>query len=132
MFLTNVRPGQLKNRASISTRHAINPKMIYASVGFGLEGDERDKPGFDTAAFWADRHWLDDDAQGASRCRCLAVGDYITGIGTASGILAALLRAQKTGKGTLVQFPRAVGAYVVGSDFSTFMRYGRIARSPAP
>ena len=55
VFLTNVRPGQLEKQGlDFETLHAINPKMIYASVtGFGLEGDERDKPGFDTAAFWA-------------------------------------------------------------------------------
>ena len=47
VFLTNVRPGQLEKQGlDFDTLHAINPKMIYASVtGFGLEGDERDKPG---------------------------------------------------------------------------------------
>ena len=66
VFLTNVRPGQLEKQGlDFETLHAINPKMIYASVtGFGLEGDERDKPGFDTAAFLGKiRHWLDDDPQ---------------------------------------------------------------------
>jgi len=60
----------------------------------------------------------------------VAVGDHITGISTASGILAALLKARDTGQGTLVEGSLVrSGAYVVGSDFSTYMRYGRIARS---
>ena len=68
--------------------------------------------------------------KGACPFRCGLCGDHITGISTASGILAALLRAQKTGKGTLVESSLVrSGAYVVGSDFSTYMRYGRIARS---
>ncbi len=134
VFLTNVRPGQLEKQGlDFKTLHAINSKMIYASVtGFGLEGDERDKPGFDTAAFWAKSGigWMM-TPKGASPVPLrVAVGDHITGISTASGILAALLRAQKTGKGTLVESSLVrSGAYVVGSDFSTYMRYGRIARS---
>ena len=106
VFLTNVRPGQLEKQGlDFDTLHAINPKMIYASVtGFGLEGDERDKPALIRRRFGQIRHWLDDDPQRASPVPLrVAVGDHITGISTASGILAALLRAQKTGKGTLVE-----------------------------
>ena len=55
VFLTNIRPGGLE-RAGLDydTLKDINPKLIYASVsGYGLEGAERDRPGFDMAAFWA-------------------------------------------------------------------------------
>ena len=53
VFLTNVRPSQLKEQGlDFDTLKLINPKLVYASVtGFGLEGEEADKPGFDTAAF---------------------------------------------------------------------------------
>ena len=53
VFLTNVRPGQLKQQGlGFEALSKINPKLVYASVtGFGLEGEEADKPGFDTAAF---------------------------------------------------------------------------------
>ena len=42
VFLTNVRPGQLKQQGlDFDTLSKINPKLVYASVtGFGLEGDE--------------------------------------------------------------------------------------------
>jgi crotonobetainyl-CoA:carnitine CoA-transferase CaiB-like acyl-CoA transferase len=113
--------------------HKINPKMVYASVtGFGLEGDERDKPGFDTAAFWAKSGigWMM-TPKGASPVPLrVGVGDHVTGISTATGILAALLKARESGKGTLVEGSLVrSGAYAVGSDFGTYMRYGRIARS---
>ncbi len=134
VFLTNVRPRQLTNQGlDYNALKAINGKLIYASVtGFGLEGDERDKPGFDTAAFWAKSGigWMM-TAKGTSPVPLrVAVGDHITSISTASGILAALLKSRETGKGTLVESSLVrAGAYVVGSDFSIYMRYGRIARS---
>jgi crotonobetainyl-CoA:carnitine CoA-transferase CaiB-like acyl-CoA transferase len=134
VFITNVRPAQLEKQGlDFASLNKINPKMVYASVtGFGLEGDERDKPGFDTAAFWAKSGigWMM-TPKGASPVPLrVAVGDHITGISTASGILAALLKARDTGQGTLVEGSLVrSGAYVVGSDFSTYMRYGRIARS---
>ncbi len=134
VFVTNVRPSQLENQGlDFDTLHKINPKMVYASVtGFGLEGDERDKPGFDTAAFWAKSGigWMM-TPKGASPVPLrVGVGDHVTGISTATGILAALLKARESGKGTLVEGSLVrSGAYAVGSDFGTYMRYGRIARS---
>ena len=122
VFITNVRPAQLEKQGlDFATLNKINPKMVYASVtGFGLEGDERDKPGFDTAAFWAKSGigWMM-TPKGASPVPLrVAVGDHITGISTASGILAALLKARDTGQGTLVEGSLVrSGAYVVGSDF---------------
>ena len=55
VFLTNVRPGQLKKQGlDYDSLKLLNEKLVYASVtGFGLEGEEADKPGFDTAAFWS-------------------------------------------------------------------------------
>ena len=55
VFLTNLRPGAL-SRAGLDwdTVSALNPRLIMSSVtGYGLEGAEADKPGFDLAAFWA-------------------------------------------------------------------------------
>lgn len=134
VFITNLRPTQLEKQGlDFDSLHKINPKMVYASVtGFGLEGDEKDKPGFDTAAFWAKSGigWMMTPKGSAPMPLRVAVGDHITGLATTSGILAALLKAQKSGEGILVDSSLVrSGAYVVGSDFSTYMRYGRVARS---
>ena len=134
VFLTNVRPGQLKQQGlDFDTLSKINPKLVYASVtGFGLQGEEADKPGFDTAAFNAKSGfgWMMTPKGSAPAPLRTAAGDHITGIATASGILAALLKARDTGKGTLVESSLVrSAAYAVGCDYGTWLRYGRIARS---
>ena len=134
VFLTNVRPGQLKQQSlDFDTLSKINPKLVYASVtGFGLHGEEADKPGFDTAAFNAKSGfgWIMTPKGAAPAPLRTAAGDHITGIATASGILAALLKARDTGKGTLVESSLIrSAAYTVGCDYGTWLRYGRIARS---
>ena len=55
IFLTNVRPTSLeKSKLDHNTLLKINPKLIYCSLsGYGLDGDEKDRPGFDIAAFWS-------------------------------------------------------------------------------
>ena len=55
IFLTNVRPTSLENsKLDHETLLGINPKLIYCSLsGYGLDGEERDRPGFDIAAFWS-------------------------------------------------------------------------------
>ena len=134
VFLTNVRPGQLKEQGlDFDTLSKINQKLVYASVtGFGLQGEEADKPGFDTAAFNAKSGfgWMMTPKGSAPAQLRTAAGDHITGIATASGILAALLKARDTGKGTLVESSLVrSAAYAVGCDYGTWLRYGRIARS---
>jgi crotonobetainyl-CoA:carnitine CoA-transferase CaiB-like acyl-CoA transferase len=134
VFLTNVRPGQLKQQGlDFDTLSKINPKLVYASVtGFCLQGEEADKPGFDTAAFNAKSGfgWMMTPKGSAPAPLRTAAGDHITGIATASGILAALLKARDTGKGTLVESSLVrSAAYAVGCDYGTWLRYGRIARS---
>ncbi|HCL47969.1 CoA transferase [Alphaproteobacteria bacterium] len=134
VFLTNVRPGQLTEQGlDFDTLSKINPKLVYASVtGFGLQGEEADKPGFDTAAFNAKSGfgWMMTPKGSAPAPLRTAAGDHITGIATASGILAALLKAQRTGEGELVESSLVrSAAYAVGCDYGTWLRYGRIARS---
>ena len=134
VFLTNVRPGQLKKQGlDYDSLKLLNEKLVYASVtGFGLEGEEADKPGFDTAAFWSKSGfgWIMTPKGSAPALLRTAAGDHITGIATTSGILAALFQAQRTGKGTLVESSLIrTASYAAGCDYGTYLRYGRIARS---
>ena len=131
VFLTNVRP-QALDRAGLDWEgvQAINPKVIYASVtGYGLEGDESWRPGFDATGFWA-RSGLASlttpkgDAPIPVR---VAVGDHTTSMATAAGILAALHEREKTGKGRLVETSLLrTGIYSMASDMSIQQRMGRI------
>ncbi len=134
VFLTNVRPAQLKKQGlDYNSLKQVNEKLVYASVtGFGLEGEEKDKPGFDTVGFWAKSGmgWMMTPKGGSPAPLRTAAGDHVTGLATASGILAAVFKAQKTGEGSLVESSLIrSAAYMVGSDFGTYLRYGRVARS---
>ena len=55
VFLTNVRPGGLtRSGLDHDSLRALNPKLVYCSLsGYGLEGPDADRPGFDIASFWS-------------------------------------------------------------------------------
>lgn len=132
IFLTNIRPGGL-DRAGLdyATLKEINPGLIYCSVsGYGLEGDERDRPGFDMAAFWARSgvgSLMTPKGQEPVALRT-ALGDHVTGMATVGGIMAALFDRTRTGKGQLVETSLLrTGVYSLGSDMAIQLAFGRIA-----
>ncbi len=102
IFITNLRPTQLVEQGlDFASLNAINEKLVYGSVtGFGLEGPEKDKPGFDSAAFWVKSGlaWIMTPKGSAPDPIRVAVGDHVTGISTTAGILAGVIQAQKTGR----------------------------------
>ncbi len=136
VFLTNVRPGGLK-RAGLDYEalSAINPRLVYASVtGYGLEGPDADKPGFDIAAFWARSGMAALTAPKGSEPfpPRTAMGDHITSIATVSGVMAALYEREKTGKGRLVEASLLrTAAYALGSDMSIQHAFGKLASNRA-
>ncbi|GIU66041.1 hypothetical protein PsB1_0195 [Candidatus Phycosocius spiralis] len=58
-FITNVHPASLtKAGLAFAPLAGLNPRLIYANVtGYGLEGPDVDRAGFDIAAFWALSSW---------------------------------------------------------------------------
>ncbi len=132
VFLTNLRPGSLK-RAGLDwdAVHKENPKLVYATVtGYGIEGPEADRPGFDMAAFWS--------RAGVGRLFApkgedpvplrTAFGDHVTGQTTVAGICAALVERARTGKGRLVETSLLrTGIYSLGSDMAIQLKFGRVA-----
>ena len=132
VFLTNVRPAALKRaRLDEATLRAANPRLVYAMVtGYGLDGPDAHKPGFDVTAFWA--------RAGVARMHTpkgsdpfilrTGVGDHTTSLATVSAILAALYEREKTGEGRVVQTSLlATGIYAVSSDLAVQLAYGKLA-----
>ncbi|MFN3513987.1 MAG: CaiB/BaiF CoA transferase family protein [Phenylobacterium sp.] len=131
VFLTNVRPAALK-RAGLDheTLRAANPRLVYTLItGYGLDGPEAHKPGFDVTAFWS--------RAGVARMHApkgqdpfilrTGVGDHVTSLATVSATLAALYERERTGQGRFVQTSLlATGTYVVGSDLAVQLAYGRL------
>lgn len=131
VFLTNVRPGGLsRSGLDYESLSKINPKLVYCSLtGYGLEGEDRDRPGFDVASFWARSGVAALTIPKGEDLFALrtAFGDHTTSMATVAGICAALVEAQRTGKGRLVEASLLRAAlYALGSDFAIQLFFGRI------
>ena len=131
VFLTNVRPQSLESaKLDHKTLMKINPRLIYCSLtGYGLEGGEKNKPGFDIAAYWSRSgmaHLTQRKGEEPLPIRT-ASGDHITAISTVSGILAALYERGNTGVGKLVETSLVrTGIYSIGSDMALQLKFGRV------
>lgn len=106
VFVTSFRPGALKRLGlDYETLSQKYPGLIWASVnGFGEKGPDKDRPGFDTVAYWARSGAMLDltEKDTAPLIPTLAFGDANTSGSLAGGIAAALYKREKTGKGTKV------------------------------
>lgn len=133
VFLTNVRLASLKRYGldDVALR-ARNPRLVYAVVtGYGLEGPDAAKPGFDMAAFWARggvAHMTAPRGVDPFMLRS-GFGDHICSLATVSAILAALYERNRTGEGRLVEASLlSTGIYTMGSDLAVQLRLGRLSR----
>ncbi|MEY2449606.1 MAG: hypothetical protein QOH79_3082 [Acidimicrobiaceae bacterium] len=134
VFLTNLRPDAV-DRLGLGPDavRAAHPQLIYASVtGYGREGPDTWRAGYDVGAFWA-RSGLaalavpPDAPQLSFRG---GVGDHITAITTLSGILGALIQRQATGEGTLVETSLLrTGIYCLGWDLGIRLRFDKLPGS---
>ncbi|TDB92911.1 CoA transferase [Actinomadura sp. 7K534] len=108
VFLTNFLPGaRARLGIDVADIRAINPDIIYVrGSGFGQSGDEADKGGYDSTAFWARggsaAGVTPADADGVMRQPSGAYGDSIGGMTIAGGIAAALYSRKATGEPSVV------------------------------
>jgi crotonobetainyl-CoA:carnitine CoA-transferase CaiB-like acyl-CoA transferase len=89
------------------TLNQRNPKLIYATLtGYGEAGTDSDKPGYDYTAFWARGGLMSKlgAPAGPPPSHRPGIGDSITSMCVTSGILAALLARERTGRGQKVAF----------------------------
>ena len=136
VFLTNMRPQFLK-RVGLdhATLLAKSPRLVYAIVtGYGLEGPDKDAPGFDIAAFAARSGVAHRSAPPGAPPPVPpgGLGDNVTALAAVAGILGALLSRERTGKGQLVSTSLLrAGLYSIGMDVSTRLGLGRLAPTPS-
>jgi crotonobetainyl-CoA:carnitine CoA-transferase CaiB-like acyl-CoA transferase len=107
VFITNY-PAAVRKKLGIGYEalSALNDRLIYASFsGYGENGAEATKPGFDVTAWWA-RSGLMDTVRASSESVPVrpanGMGDHSAGFTLFSGIVMALYQRQNTGKGTEV------------------------------
>lgn len=132
VFLTNVRPGGLtRSGLDHDSLCKLNPKLVYCSLsGYGLDGPDADRPGFDIASFWSRTGVANLTIPKGAEPFPLrtAFGDHTTSIAAAAGICAALVEAQRTGKGRLVEASLfRTGLYAMGSDLAIQLFFDRVA-----
>lgn len=130
VFITNLRPDALErlglDHATVLERH---PTLVYGSLtGYGLDGPERNRAGYDVGAFWARSgvaHTFMPPGELPPPLRS-GFGDHITGMALATGVLAKLLERTATGRGGLAATSLLrTGMYTIGWDAGIQLRFGK-------
>jgi crotonobetainyl-CoA:carnitine CoA-transferase CaiB-like acyl-CoA transferase len=104
VFITNM-PLRVRMRLGIAYEQLapLNERLIYASfTGYGETGEEASKPGFDSNAYWARSGLMNEvkpDAESAPARSVAGMGDHPAALALYGGIVMALYRREKTGKG---------------------------------
>src|SRR5258708_2280342 len=119
VFVINFPPHVVKSLGlTYEQVSAVNPRIIYADLtGYGDQGPEANKPGYDITAFWA-RSGMMDQGRAAGSPPAVAVpgsGDLATGTTLYAAIATGLYRRERTGKGSHVSTSLlAAGAWSAG------------------
>jgi len=130
VFLTNFRPSALERRGlDAETLRARNPRLVYArGNGFGTNGPQRDRAGYDASAFWARgglAHILTPPQLDHPIQQRGAFGDRSGGMALAFGIASALFQRERTGEGTTVDVSLlATAMWILTSDLLTALQGG--------
>jgi len=130
VFVTNLLPGIARKLASdYETVSGINPKIIYAQAsGYGPEGPDKYKPGFDEVAFWARSGIMSLMGEPDSPPVPLrgAMGDLTGAAFLAGAIALALLARERFGLGQRVDVSLlASGLWVGGYDVQAALSTGQ-------
>lgn len=120
VFMTNYLPGVRKKLGiDLEDVRRINPDIIYVrGSGFGPNGEDADKGGYDSTAFWARggtaAHVTSPDAEQMTHMPTGAYGDSLGGMTIAGGISAALFKRAQTGESSVVDVSLlGVGAWAM-------------------
>ncbi|WP_407176689.1 CaiB/BaiF CoA transferase family protein [Bradyrhizobium sp. STM 3562] len=104
VFITNFPPNVREKLGLTYDKLApLNDRLIYASfTGYGEKGEEANKPGFDSNAYWARSGLMDlvrADEETTPARSVAGMGDHPCAMAFYSAIVTALYRRERTGKG---------------------------------
>jgi len=105
VFVESFRPGVMQRLGvDYATVSARNPRIVYCSISaFGQDGPYRDRPAHDLATLALAGGLSNMIGQdGRPAMPGIAVTDIVTALNALSGILMALYRREKTGRGDFV------------------------------
>jgi formyl-CoA transferase len=107
VFITNFPPA-VRGRLGLTYDHLahLNDRLIYASfTGYGEKGEEANKPGFDSNAYWARSGLMDlvrADIKTTPARSIAGMGDHPCAMAFYGAIVTALYKRERTGKGSHV------------------------------
>jgi crotonobetainyl-CoA:carnitine CoA-transferase CaiB-like acyl-CoA transferase len=107
VFITNFPPAVRERLGMTYAKLApLNERLIYASfTGYGEKGEEANKPGFDSNAYWARSGLMDlvRADENTTPARSVAgMGDHPCAMAVYGAIVTALYKRERTGKGSHV------------------------------
>jgi crotonobetainyl-CoA:carnitine CoA-transferase CaiB-like acyl-CoA transferase len=130
VFVTNLRHAALQRLGldPVSLRERF-PKLVYGIIsGFGLDGPDAHRPGYDVGGYWARSglaHTMVPPGEEPVGLRS-GQGDHVTGMSLAAGVCAALFDAQRSGQGRMVSTSLLRnGMYNIGWDIGIHLRFGK-------
>jgi len=107
VFITNY-PQPVRRRLGLDFDDLakLNGRLIYAALSaYGEAGEEAEKTGFDSTAYWARSGLMDvvrPDATAAPARSVAGMGDHPTAMALYGAIVTALYRRERTGQGGFV------------------------------
>jgi len=131
VVITNLLPGRrVKYGLDHESLLARKPSLVVGAInGYGLGGEEADRPAFDYSAYWARSGMMDlmrDEGVAPSMLRP-GVGDHAAASNLVIAILAALRLRDATGQGRYVEVSLLqTGLYILGCDTAMAL----VAREP--
>ena len=107
VFITNFPPVVREKLGVAYAKLApLNERLIYASfTGYGEKGEEANKPGFDSNAYWARSGLMDlvrADTNTTPARSIAGMGDHPCAMAFYGAIVTALYKRERTGKGSHV------------------------------
>lgn len=106
VLIHNFRPGVMeKNGLDYATVKAINPKLVYAEIsGYGKRGPWKNNPGQDLLLqSMTGLAFTTGNGTNGPVPFGISIADILCGAQLVQGILAALIRRQKTGNGAVIE-----------------------------
>ncbi len=122
VLVENFRPGVLDRLGfGVARLHALNPGLVILSItGFGHDGPEGDRPGYDQIAQGEGGLMSVTGVDQPTRVG-VPIGDILAGMYGAYGVAAALRERERTGRGQVVR--TSLLAAVIGAHAYQGTRY---------
>ena len=133
VLVENFRPGVLDRLGFGTARlHEINPRLVILSItGFGHDGPEGDRPGYDQIAQGeAGLMSVTGPSPDQPTRVGLPIADILAGMYGAYGVLAALQERHRTGRGQVVR--TSLLAAVIGAHAYQGTRWTVAGETPRP